>query len=536
MEIEILRKRATEMEKVSDLAEFSMQLINEIDATRGQLGQVRANLDEIAADFKVAKDTLKEVGHKAQVAEELAKSHAATLPTGPIKRSTALGLKRMALSVKAERFKDEAGRAIFPASIDALQFGLGTMPDAMLSYYDEDVRNLVHRWRRVHDDLAITHAAFMGLGAQQVQQYLERGGQKALPMWGQFQELSRQVQLVAMDTAESSAGSDWVVTATAFGLLEDVRPGFDLVPRLTQVQMPRSPYTIPVQGADFQPYLIAEATTDPTATLVAAKNIVTAQVSATAKKLMALTYYSLELEEDSITPLVAAIRADHSSAQARGQEHFWINGQVTAISGAASTFDTGATFGTGTSMDNRTMMDGLRYQAITNGITVAAGGALTFDHCTQLKGALKRFGKSGREGVWATSYRGYAALLALKDNGNNAITAPMYAAGGNATAFTGELPTLLGSPIAVCDDYPQDMAASGIDAGAGGGTTSITYANTRRCLHCAVRAVTIDTSREVGFAFAADVAAVKSTWRGIGKYAITPNATTETSVGSIIGV
>lgn len=505
-----------------------------------ELGGVNAGaLDKVAKDLELAKQAADEAKQAAFKAEEIAKAAARTAPDPAGDAAGIRGLKGMRLAFDPSKYTDSAGTAIFASQFTparAAQFNLLSLTKReMQEWFDVDDAGvkLVERWRFLHDSISIAHTLMLAKGGSFADSYQRRGGMQSLPMWAQYEVLTKKLQL-AMDTAESGAGSQWVPTGVGTSLIEDIRPDLELARYIEMIPMPRSPYLYPVQGAHFKAYFIPEATssTEGSNTAIGDRDLVTASVTFTAKKLAALVYHSSEIEEDSIVPLVAAIRGDLAFAIANSIENVWLNGQATTISGASSTFDTGVTFGTGATADDRGAWDGLRYFASLTGKSEDAGSGLTVEMLTSLKGQLGKYGKKAAEGCWVTSYRGWAKFLTLKDSGGTSLLLTQDKAGSRAVIDSGALGELLGSPVVVCDDYSEALNATGVIDGAGTKTSAL-YFNRRRFRHGEVRVATIEASRE--FRFSTDQMAVKVTYRGQGQAVATPSST-EKSVGAILNL
>jgi len=92
---------------------------------------------------------------------------------------------------------------------------------------------------------------------------------------------------------------------------------------------------------------------------------------------------------------------------------------------------------------------------------------------------------------------------------------------------------LLGSPLAVCDDYPQAMGAGGVNDGSGVDRTGLLYFDRRGFRDGEVRLSLIEASRD--WAFETDQLAFRVTYRSSFKPVRTPSATYKV-VGSGNGI
>lgn len=484
-----------------------------------------------AADIKAAHEAVKEVAAQAANLDEIIKAQARLAGAGrKVDEVDASALERLKLRFANNRFDT------WERSIPASQFALMSASASDLASMDEGTARTVRLWQDVADDIAIAHALRLSdKNRERANRYVAAGGMKTLPHWKLYERLTNTIR-AAMDTAESGAGAEWVPTGVGFALIGDVRPEFDVYRYIERIPMPRSPYLYPVQGAYQRGYRIAQATSDTEASSAATgqisrRDVTTKNLTFTAEKIGAIVFDSSELEEDSIVPLVAAIRAELQTMVEASKESAFINGQKSVITSTTSTYDTSETF-TATA-DDRILWDGIRYHQSLTGVAVDGAGSLTAENMTALKAKLRRFGKVPSHGLWVTGYSGFARLLVLKATDGSLVTLTADKAPGSPTFANGALASAFGSPICVSDLYPETMDATGALTSAGGVLTALHYVNRMRYKHGEVRATLIEASSE--FRFDSDQRAVKATYRGQTLPVITPSAT-ETTVGAVVNI
>jgi HK97 family phage major capsid protein len=469
---------------------------------------------KLAADLKSAADSAKAAEERALEAERIAKSAARTAPGFEVSESALRSIPLKYDPSQDETFKGKMSRA---------HYNLLMLDKSDRDRLDDPARKTVERFQELHDTLAFVHTYMLGRDPVTRQNYLDAGGMKGLKLWKQYEPLAKQISL-AMDTTQDVA---WVPTGVGVSLAEDLRPMFELVRYIPTIPMPRSPYQYPVLGAHFLAYLATEATgdTDPrTGTnAIGKRDVTTSSVTFTAKKAAAVVLTSTELEEDSIVPIVAAIRGDLATAVAAAVENCWLNGQLTG------TIDTGDVPG---STDYRKAWDGLRYFAEQTGVSYDFGSGLVAEGLRSIKGQMKKYGKDPASGVFVTGYSGFAAMLTLKDSGGTSLVLTQDKLGANATLVRGTLGFLFGSPVVVSDYYPENMTAAGIVNA--GNRTGLLYFNREMFRHGEVRLSTIEASRD--WAFDTDQVAFKVTYRASGKPIVTPNNTTCKSVGKGVNI
>lgn len=429
----------------------------------------------------------------------------------------------------SDEFKDRRG-----------QFALLVASKEELQHLEEKEQKLVARWRTWHDTLSTCHELMMAGKRPEVERYVRRGGIKSLVGWAEFEGMSKQLKL-AMDTTTAGEGLEWVPTGVSGLVLQEVYPDFNLRRAFQLVPMPRSPFLYTIEPPFFYAKKAREATSDTPGSNrnLPRQDLTTRNVTFTAQKLAAIIRHSTEIEEDSVVELASRLRFALGLSIEASIESAWVNGQVTAISGTTSTFDTGETFDDGAAdpyrEDQRAAWDGLRYYASLTGVSEDASTGLIADTAFSLRAKLGRFGKNRRDTYWFTGYKGEARLLAIKDGNGNPVVLTADKMGGVGTFMSGVIGTIAGSPLYISNEWPENLNAAGIADGGGGNYTSIVLANSNRFRHGEVRLTRIEATREGGAAFEQDAVFVKATYRGQGKATVTPSAS-DKSIGAILGV
>lgn len=493
-------------EQLGDFVSKTRSALAQLSSTAG----VNAEATKKASvDLEAALTSAKEALKAAQKAEEIAKNAA-----------------RMELDPRGLKLDAVRGLVLRKPDHDFAKYGMGTNLYSLLTFsksemnlLDEPAQKAVQRFRLLHDTLAITDAYYRGHGtaSANAQAYFERGGMKGLRLWKQYEDAAHQLDAAMSDTGTGggttnpSWGADWAPRGVGLSLIEDIRPELELVSFIETIPMPRNPYLYPVQGIHFLASLAAESTADTGNTALAKNNLQTWKLNLDAVKLAAMLMTSTELEEDSIVPLIAAIRNDLAFSIAAALEHAVLNGQLT------STIDTADVPG---ATDPRKAWDGLRSFANQVGVSFDFGTGVIVEGLNSIKGQLGKFGKRPGEGVWTTSYAGWAKLLALKDSSGTSLVLTQEKFGSAATVSTGVLGMLLGSPIVVADLYPQAMGATGYNDGSGVDRTGLLYWNHRTVKLGEVRLSLIESSRD--WAFDQDQIAFRVTYRAAFKPVRTP--------------
>jgi len=195
----------------------------------------------------------------------------------------------------------------------------------------------------------------------------------------------------------ASGGNDWIGVTYSNELWREIAQDTPIVGKLPTVVVPQGSesITIPVQGAAPTFYVVAQATAQAanpgaiTRTMTTSKQT-TSSASLTVAKLGAATYYTGELEEDSVVPWASELRASMQQEGAEVLEHVVIDGDT---DGSATTNinDIG---GTPAATDTFMLLNGFRKLClITNTANSRDGGAMTDADFLE---TLKLMGLGGR--------------------------------------------------------------------------------------------------------------------------------------------
>lgn len=508
--------KASAVKGKAELGQFVARVQSYAQAATRTMGEQHEKIVKLAADLKTAKETTEEALKAAQRAEAIAKDAARLAPTG----APALSIEALK-TIPAAFEPDE----MFVGKMGRSQYNVLMLSKAQLGLLDEPVAKFVERFRAVHDTIAMIDTYMLALGGRKAQNYLEAGGMEGLKLWKQYEPMKNQLK-AAMDTAEAGAGLEWDPTGVGISLIEDVRPELSLASHIQSIPMPRSPYLWPVQGNHFKTYKLTEGTTDVPSTDTAGKigkrNLSTLNLTFTAIGQGAMVLVSDWLVEDSIVPILAAIRADLAFAVNAGKEDGILDGQLTATIDSADVI---------AADDPRKFWDGLRYFGTLTGASYDFSTGLVVEGLTNLLGQMGKYGLP-RFGVWATGYIGWAKMLTLKD-GTGALVLTADRVGTTQALQSGTLGNLLGSPIAVCDDYPQAMGAAGVNDGSATDRTGLLRFDTRCFRDGEVRLSLIEASRD--WAFETGQIAFRVTYRSSFKPVRTPSASYK-CVGVGVGI
>lgn len=264
---------------------------------------------------------------------------------------------------------------------------------------------------------------------------------KQLNMW---QVLNEEISdfRKALDT---SGDADWVPTGMSATMIDEIRLMLKVSALHMTIPMPTNPYELPIKTGHSTAYLASEAASD-NPTELKKSQLNTSKTTFDAVAIAVAQPFSYEFDEDSIVPVLPAVRADAVRALADAQENATINGDTTSTH-----LDTGETVAVD---DQRRAFNGYRdltQAAVKSDISAATTAAIL--------GIRQDMGKTGvvpTNLAWVVSINAYLTMIGLTE----CITVDKY--GPSATIQSGELAKFLGSPVIVSEHVRTDLNGSGI--------------------------------------------------------------------------
>lgn len=253
-------------------------------------------------------------------------------------------------------------------------------------------------------------------------------------------------KLKAFGSTVVGAGDEWVPTMVSSQYIEEFELDRQVVDQFRSVNMPSSPFDVPVQK-DVTVARKQPESCDPSDNLAAA-NFGTDKLTLEAVKLVEHMCLPEELNEDSAPAILALVRQEVTAAQSRAWETAIINGDTTAPH-----MDSDVT----AAEDARKSWKGLRKLALANSATVGfAGAAVTTPKLRDMRTLMGKFGVSERNLVWILSSKIYQQFLNLDEVTTVEKFGPM------ATILRGSLAALDGIPIVISEFGRDDVNATGV--------------------------------------------------------------------------
>ena len=271
------------------------------------------------------------------------------------------------------------------------------------------------------------------------------GGQKAVDptrfVASSYAKMRAEARAKALSSTGANAGDEWVPTFATSELWRDVHLATSVAAALDRVAMPTNPYTLPTLDLDATwKYASSENTA------VTASDINTGNATLTAVKVMSEQDFSTETTEDSIIPVVPAIRASLVRRAAQTIDDLIVSGDTeTAATGNVNLDDAAPTAG-----DVFLALNGMRkFALVTNTVQVSnVAAALSTTNFTTIRGLL------GRYGALPSDLRIVVGQSTLNTMYDIASVRTIDVYGPNATIVQGELARFFGIPILPYEAIP----------------------------------------------------------------------------------
>lgn len=298
----------------------------------------------------------------------------------------------------------------------------------------------------------------------------------------------------AMDSATAGEGLEWIPTDFSADLIDRVRLARKVAGLFPTINMPTDPYKLPALTADSTAYLVSEQLTDdplPSARPFTASKPTTTNRTMNAIKLGVRVNFSLELQEDSIIPVLEVIKNNMATAMASALEDAIINGDD-----SVSHMDSDTPAGSA-----KKAWKGLRKLGITN---TSLASPVTLANLRTMRGSMGKYGADPSKLVFIVSAKGFIKLLSIDE----VTTLEKY--GPAATVLNGELGKIDGIPIVVSELVRDDLGANGAFDVTSSGKSVIILAYVPSFLMGQRRKITMRSFEDVQL----DQTALVLSWRG----------------------
>ena len=270
-------------------------------------------------------------------------------------------------------------------------------------------------------------------------------------------------KLKAFGSTVVGAGDEWVPTMVSSQYIEEFELDKQVLDQFTSIDMPSSPYDLPVQKDVTVARKQAESAGSGG---VASTNFGTSKVTFQATKLVEHMALPEELNEDSAPGILALVRAEVVKAQGRAWERAIIDGDDSVTHMDADVLS---------AEDARKSWKGLRKLALANSASVNFGAAaISVANLRAMRVLMKKFGASERLLFWLVSTKGYQQMINLPE----VTTVEKF--GAMATILRGALAALDGIPIIVSEFMRDDLAATGVNTAPADALSGVILCNRSR--------------------------------------------------------
>lgn len=245
----------------------------------------------------------------------------------------------------------------------------------------------------------------------------------------------------AMSSTQAGEGDELVPTDEASQLWMDVNLETLVASQFSRIQMPTTPFDVPLQLGDVNWYPGEEnAATRSTA-------LATAKQTLTAYELVAEVPWSLTLDEDSVIAMLPELRRTLVRNSAEVLDDLVVNADSATTLNV--NYDGGTLAKTTVGKAHYLIgFNGLVKQALVTGPAANrnnVAGAATVTTFLDLLKDLGKYGIRPREAVFVTDIATFLSLLSITE----VLTVDKY--GPQATVLRGELASIFGHPIVVCE-------------------------------------------------------------------------------------
>lgn len=271
-------------------------------------------------------------------------------------------------------------------------------------------------------------------------------------------------KLKAFGSTISGGGDEWVPTMVSAQFLEEFELDRQVVDQFRSINMPSSPYDVPVQ-TDVTVARKQVESCDP-ADNISGASFGTGKITMQATKLVEHMCLPEELNEDAAPQILALVRGEVTEAQGRAWETAILNGDDTGPHMDADVLS---------AEDARKSWKGLRKLAVANSATVNFGAAaVTTTNLRALRTLMGKYGVSERNLAWIVSSKIYQQFLNLPE----VTTVEKF--GAMATILRGSLAALDGIPIIISEFARDDLAATGVNTAPGDVLSCVMLVNRSR--------------------------------------------------------
>lgn len=347
-----------------------------------------------------------------------------------------------------------------------------TMEERHLNKYipDAGMRDRIRRFQELNDDMLL-------VGTMVGHKYKKSLGHNPILriMKDTVTGRSLEIAVKALSTGGTNQGNEWIPTVFSSAYLDLVTVSLKIAALFPRINMPHSPYAIPISTSDDVAFLVGENASDDVYTEANTYPRFTPgtdNFTMTAIKFADITVFSEEVTEESVIPVLPFLRDKIVRSVANAEERATLDGDTTAVH-----MDNDVQIADPLGLDARRAWKGLRKLA-----TLVSAGAATVDLSTfnilTVRSLRAKLSDAFAEDPSNLAYIINVPTLLKMINFPEVMTIEKY--GNRATITTGELGNIDGIAIVTSKYMRKTLDATGVNSNGGPNTLSAMHLVNRR--------------------------------------------------------
>ena len=461
------------------------RVVAELDAKNRELAQVTSALEEANKTSRQEAEAKEELARQAAEAAGLGERAARKVPYAARDE-----LRRVinGMSVEAETQEQLAKRDVYWDTYKS--FSEGAILAKMFPSAAERVLHIPSidpEQRKLHAAWDVYYATAAMLGRDNRPDF--RAADSFLTANGGMDVKGLSELRKALDTATSTEGSELIPTAFSATMVDKIALALRVVGLFVRFTMPTGTYRWPVQTGFATAYRMGQATTDLQfyTSLVTPSTPTTTNVLFDADKIAAAIFWSDEISQESIIPILPFVGDQVVLSISRALETAVINGSTltTDLDNAAA-----AKLWTSTA-DARNSWNGLRNQVAASSVTKVDGGTFAVGILRTTKANMGVYGVDPTMLRWIVGPKSLTLFLGLTE----VLTMEKF--GPMATIVSGQLAQVDGSPIIPSEFIYENLTGNAVYDGVTTTKTMALLAHARAFYVADRRTVTLEQDRNV---------------------------------------
>ena len=272
--------------------------------------------------------------------------------------------------------------------------------------------------------------------SEELTRAIKGGLEENMPKYKAFLNEAEIKAIASMDLTDTA---NWVPANYEARIWDRLRLENRVASLFSQINMPTDPYYLPVATAGPTVYVVPEQTagTPTLATGITTSQVTDEKVTLSTKKMGCAVWFSGELDEQNIIPMLPLMRDQAGKAMDEGVEYVLLSGDQTA--GTSNITDTSA--GTTSKI---TAVDGLRHFGLVDATTYKSDvGTLTAADFITIRSKMGKYGVNPEDLAYICDYNTIYKAWDIDE------VATLDKVGPNAVILKGMMAQVYGSPLIV---------------------------------------------------------------------------------------